>query len=584
MAWGRSAPYNGAVEGDDPGQLRRARRHRILALAALALVAWSGSVVRGGFALDDREVLEGNPAVGGELPWGALLVRDYWAHHPASAAGHYRPAAVASLRVDRWLWGDGAAGYHGTNAVLHALVVALAAALAARVADGPWPWFGLALFAVHPALADSVAWISGRTSMLSALGGLAGALAVAHLVRCERGAGAGIATALAAALGLTAALLGKEDGIVFAPLLVLVALGSSRRAALASGVGCALGIGGYLVLRHAALGQWLPAAPHAPLAQEPLLERLRVAGGALAEGLRVGAWPVGYPPGWEVEDFAPTPWALALPAWLALGAALGGGTLAAFRGAGRAAGASLALAAAAVLPLAQLVPSGEVLAPRFLYLPLLLGAPFVHGCWTALFGDGGRAALLGALVLAACVPAAWSRASVYGSRASYWEAHLPHHPDSPRVWNGLGNARAEAGDREGARGAWERAIQVDPTYSRPWTNLAGLAVGSGDLERGEELLRRALAAGPANPVAWANLGSVLLRRKRPDEARVAYERAVGLSPGSAALWRGLARARRATGDAAGALSAVEEALRLDPGDRRAAALRATLRAALRGEG
>ena len=155
----------------DPS-VRSRRGHRRLGwILLLTLVAWAGSIVRGGFSYDDREVLFGNPVVEGEVPWTRAFTQDYW--HHSGPVGHYRPLATLSLRLDRGLWGELARGYHATNVLLHLAVVAAAGVLAMRAA-GPWPWLGLMVFALHPVLADSVAWLSGRTSMVSALGGLLG--------------------------------------------------------------------------------------------------------------------------------------------------------------------------------------------------------------------------------------------------------------------------------------------------------------------------------------------------------------------------------------------------------------------------
>ena len=69
-----------------------------LALLALCALAWSGAVLRGGFAFDDLEVIESNPVVQGSAPLLAAFERDYWHHR--EDAGHYRPLASLSLRAD----------------------------------------------------------------------------------------------------------------------------------------------------------------------------------------------------------------------------------------------------------------------------------------------------------------------------------------------------------------------------------------------------------------------------------------------------------------------------------------------------
>ena len=83
----------------------------------------------------------------------------------------------ASYALDRWLWSYQPLGYHLTNVALHALVVVLFTAWIQRVlsdttsdADASLPAFtGAALFAVHPIQSEAVAYVSGRSEVLSAV-------------------------------------------------------------------------------------------------------------------------------------------------------------------------------------------------------------------------------------------------------------------------------------------------------------------------------------------------------------------------------------------------------------------------------
>ena len=522
------------------------------------MAAWAGAVLGGGLALDDREVLAGNPAIEGSVGWGQVFLRDYWEHLPAGAAGHYRPLATATLRLDRVLHGASATGCHLTNLLLHLCVVLLAARLFS-LRSRTLPWIGLALFAVHPALADSVAWISGRTSSVGALGGLLGATLVVTSAR--KGSQPGVA--LGAALATLLATLGKEDGVIFAALAAGLALEGGRRYLAPAAAGSLFGLVTYLAMRHAALGEWIPAAPHAHLAGEPLVERLRIAGGAGLEALRIALLPVAYPPHWTRADLESTTAAAALLAWLLWLSAL---VLAALRP-GRDSYLGLGLGALSLLPVAQIIPSGELLAPRFLYLPLLFCAPAVHAVWRRTGAPRWSAAAL----LMACLPLAWSRSQIYSGRADYWQAQNAWR-ETAEGWNALGNARLEAGEPAAAREAWLRALTLRPGYSRPRVNLATLAMRDQDWSGAEEDLLLALEANGANPVAWANLGRVWRELGRPGEASEAWERAIELSPAVPDYWRGLGLSRRQQGDEEGARRAFGEALRIDPGDERARAL------------
>ncbi|MBM3988780.1 MAG: tetratricopeptide repeat protein [Planctomycetes bacterium] len=413
----------------------------------------------------------------------------------------------------------------------------------------PFPWIGLALFATHPSLADSVAWISGRTSSLSALGGLVGAVLLLHLTVPWRDESAGRLSkvGVAAGLGTLLALLAKEDGLIFAPLLVLLGLAHSRRAAAASAVGALAALVVYLCLRASVYGTPWPSAPHAPLAGASFSERWLVGGRALLEALRIAAVPFAHPLVYErsavFDDFQPWLGALGWGAWA--GALVWGWRcvrLPATRGAGLAA----CLACAAFLPLVQLVPAGALFAPRFLYLPLLLGALALDEALRSLLGR--FAPWAAALMLACAIPAAWWRSDLYRSKQTFYTEQLRQVPDDAPAHNELALALEEAGDLPGALRLWQRALELDPNYGRPWSNLGRLALAEGDLERAERCLRRAAELGRGNALAHANLGALLLRREKFAEAASSYAEATRRAPGMAHAWRGLGKARLALGD------------------------------------
>lgn len=532
---------------------------RLLPCLLLALLAWGPSVPRGGFALDDREAISGNPVVEGSLPLREAFVRDYWHHH--GDAGHWRPVAILSLALDHRLHGLDSRGYHLSSLLLHLFTVGLAGCVLAWLGASRTSYLALAVFAVHPAAADVVAWISGRTSSLSTVGGM---VALGAVLRLRQP----LLLFWLTLLGCLFALGSKEDGGLFA--LFCLALAWTRRREgrwpVTGGVLFALLAGA--ALRWQALGEVLPSAPHAPLASAPLDQRLVAGGSSLAEALRLAVAPLPHSPQPPADLGAGGPW-IAAAAWLLWLVTFTWGAALARRGRESAlTGASLAAACLSYLPHMQLVPSGELFAPRFLYLPLLLLLPALGEALARL----PRSRLLVGLSLPLLVAGAWQQAAIYGSRSAYWERVAEHDPDDARALHALGNAALEQGDRDGAREAFERARQLRPLYSRPWVGLAGIALAEGRTDEAVELLEEAVQRGPENPKAWGNLGVALLRLERWGDARVAYREAARLSPGSPALWRGLGRSCLQLGRSAEGLEALQRALALDPRDRTARAL------------
>lgn len=546
---------------------------QVLLILLLALGTWGGSIARGGFSYDDREVITDNPVIEGGVVWTEALTQDYW--HHIGDAGHWRPAATLSLRVDHFFYGKDPTGYHITNTLLHLLVVGLAAAallLIRRPGDSRWPLYGLALFAAHPVLADSVAWMSGRTSMMSAIGGLIGVIGIASIARRnpEQRTTAASAIWVISIAGVLLALTGKEDGVVFGPLYALLALRISKRAALASVVGTFVAVGLWMMFRAQALGEAFPSAPHATLAGMPFFERMAISGSAVVQAVRMVLLPVDYPPSFSAAGLDPVGGVagilLSCAGWLVLAVMGIGGLILVLRRRGQDVGASALMVAIAALPMMQIIPIGEILAPRFLYLPLLLAIPLVHATWVALFPRDHTRFAFAALLLACCVPLAWERAGVYASRGSYWTEVLAHYPEDERAWNAIGNARLELGDVDGAKDAWIQAAQLDPQYSRPFVNLGTVYHREKRYEEALEWYEIAISVGKDNPNALANYGRVLMHLERMDESIAAYKKAVRIAPGRAAIRAGLGRAQLKAGEYKAAEHNLRKARKMNPND------------------
>ena len=567
-----------------PGTPAAPRWPAALLALAVALV-WSVALVPGGPSFDDLEGVAANPLVNGERSPAAALVTDYW-HHRGDA-GHLRPLAVWSLALDHRLYGGWWPGYHLTSVLLHALLVGLAARLLLLLAHErgeprrATAWLvGLGLAACHPTAADAVAWISARSSSLALVPALAAALLLLRLPPRTPGVPRDRDDVLAlglTALGLFGCLLGKEDGYVgLAPLVAVLVL----RRRLAPGLaGAGLGLVAWLGLRTLAYGSPLPTAPYAPLANLPLGERLAEGGRVLAAVPRLLLTDPGLDPAFTERAPADLPadlgWGLWLVAWLAvlpLGPA---------RRASGLARAGLAAALLAWVPYQGWIPAGELLAPRFLYLPLLLAAPWVGEVLAGATRGLPRPLRAGGLValVLVLVTALHGATRPYGSLEAFHRAQLERAPGRPESWNGLGLALEEAGNLDAARRAYARAVDVSGDgYGRAHTNLGRLALDAGDPDRALGHFERAAELGPRNPVAWANLGRLRADLGDPAGAAMAYGSAVEVAPGLATAWRGLCRARLDLGDAAGAEEALDRAAALAARDPRLDALRRDLAA------
>lgn len=537
-----------------------------------------------GFSYDDREAIVGNPVVEGGVPLGRAFTQDYWHHY--EDAGHYRPLATVLLAMDRARSAEPRPRlFRMTNVGVHVAVLFLLGLAVLRLSSRcsvPAPWFGLAVFAVHPISADVVAWISGRTSLVSGFGAALGLLTASFVQRGKPFQGTLALAGTAVGAGLS--LLGKEDGLVVAAVLPALAffLGGWRAGA-GSAAGAALAVGAVAALRVQALGSAMPSSPAPILEGLGPLDRLDIGVGAWGHGLLQLAAPwSAAPPSLEVSDvkaWHSLLWACAagLAAWLLLRKV--GSQRAAGQGDGSVpALLSLGAVLIAVLPLIQLIPAGELFAPRFMYQPLLLGTFLVSWFARAIFMPLGRwsGPAQWVCVFALAALSATAGAARYQDRQSYWESHLPAHDDSARVWTAIGQARQEGGDRAGARAAYLRAIELDGSYGAPWAKLGELELWENDAVQAEAYLRRSIAEDPSAVTARANLARAVLSAGDPEEAARIYRQAILRAPGRAALYRGLARALLADDRIGEAETEAQRAAALSPTDRLTQALLATI--------
>src|SRR5437870_1308613 len=100
---------------------------------------------------------------------GLSLQNAFWAftHTPCN---NWHPLTIISHMLDCQLYGLRPAGHHFTNVLLHTIAVILLFLVLRRMTSALWQSaFVAALFAIHPLHVESVAWISERKDLLSAV-------------------------------------------------------------------------------------------------------------------------------------------------------------------------------------------------------------------------------------------------------------------------------------------------------------------------------------------------------------------------------------------------------------------------------
>jgi tetratricopeptide (TPR) repeat protein len=152
------------------GSQRRLSSHGItlviyLFLAAISLVVFSQTVRYDFVNFDDDLYVYNTPAI-----QSGLTIKGVGAAFTSPHARNWHPLTTISHMLDCQLYGLNAGGHHATNIILHTIAVLLLFHVLRQLTGAVWKGAIVAvLFAVHPLHVESVAWVSERKDVLSAV-------------------------------------------------------------------------------------------------------------------------------------------------------------------------------------------------------------------------------------------------------------------------------------------------------------------------------------------------------------------------------------------------------------------------------
>ena len=161
---------NKGRSGSQPDASRRSPGWRIIVSVYLFLVAITlavfGQTIRYDFVnFDDDLYVYNSPAIK-----AGLTVKGITFAFISQHAGNWHPLTTVSHMLDCQLYGLNAGWHHATNVFLHIIAVLLLFQVLRKMTDAPWKSAVVAaLFAVHPLHVESVAWVSERKDVLSAV-------------------------------------------------------------------------------------------------------------------------------------------------------------------------------------------------------------------------------------------------------------------------------------------------------------------------------------------------------------------------------------------------------------------------------
>jgi len=557
-------------------------RHWLAALFLVAMIVTAYARARsGGFIWDDESHLTQNPCI-----VGPLGLKEIW----TSTRAVYYPLVLTSFWGLHKLVGLSPSPYHILNVLMHAgsavLLWRVLRQLAVRGA-----WLGAALWALHPVMVQSVAWITELKNTQSCLFYLlsilcflkfdtesqpsrrwwrfGGAVLFFILAITSKPSTVMLPVVLALCVWWRKGRIRRRDVVALVPFTLISALASVwtiwEQKFHAGAVGA----------------EWAQRWP----------ERIIVAGRAIWFYLGKLVWPhplVFIYPRWEINSAQLTaylPLLAALAALAALWLIRGKWSRPVFFAAAYfvislfpvlgffsvyffrysfvsdhfqylASMGPLALAGAGIASLIGRLPSelaSNTDATQF------SAGNTVATRWTYFLG----AAVIGLLLLMLGV-LTWRQSAIYHDVVTLYTATLAKNPGCWMAHYNLGIALHDQGETDQAITHYRQAIALRSNYAEAHYNLGRLLAEKGEFSDAITHYEKALAINPADAEAHNNLGATLFQSGRIDDAIPHYQKALEIQPNYAAASCNLANALLSKGDTDGAIGYYLAGLALSP--------------------
>jgi protein O-mannosyl-transferase len=576
-----------------------------LLLSVLVFVCYA-RVINAGFIWDDESHLTQNPCI-----IGPLGLKEIW----TSARAVYYPLVLTTFWALHKFAGLSPWPYHLLNLFLHAGSAVLLWQIL-RQLNVRGAWLGAALWALHPVMVQSVAWV---TELKNTQSGFFYLLSIFYFLKWDGQPRVTPITrirvtedpkasrrrfrnrrSLIFALALVSFVLAtlSKPSVVMLPVVLALCIwwrtGRIRWrdvAALAPFVLVSALASLWTILEqkfHAgAIGaEWAQTWP----------ERLIIAGRAIWFYVAKLAWPhplIFIYPRWKIESSQ-------LIAYLPLVAALAG-LVALWLNRARWSRGVFFAAAYYVISLFPVLGFFSVyffrysfVSDHFQYLasmgPLALaGAGIIKGCsrltgsrrLSVLPSTSGhsppqgsgvagtvvaKTPLLGicGVLLLLLVVLTWRQTAVYQNLVTLYMATLTKNPSCWMAHYNLGIALNEQGDSDGAIAHYGQALELRPSYAEAHYNLARLLAQKGQLDEAITHYKKALEINPADAEAHNNLGAALFASGRVDEAISHYRKALAVQRDYADASCNLASALVSNGDLDGAIPYYSACLAVSP--------------------
>jgi tetratricopeptide (TPR) repeat protein len=483
------------------------------------------------------------------------------------ATYQYYPLLHSAFWLEHKLWGDSVLGYHLVTLLWHMLAVSLVYCILVTLRI-PGALLAAAIFALHPVMVESVAWMSEQKNTLSAVFCLSAMLAYLKFDESRR------RPYYFAALGLfVLGLLTKTAITATLPFTLLVIFWWQRgKLSWKQDVQplvpfFVLGVLGGVVT--AWVERKLIGAEGADF-ELTLLQRGLVAGRVIWFYLGKLMWPTNlafFYPRWAID---PKVWWQWLFPIATLGVFIG---LWAMRRKSRGPLAAWLCFVGTLVPVLGFLNVYPFIfsfvADHFQYLAslgiiVLVSAGIATGLERSPLPIRRAGTALCVMLVGTLAVLTWKQSHMYADVITLYRTTIERNPDSWAAHNNLGTILAAHGQQREAGEHFRAAIRARPGYVTGHTNLGMALAATGQAPEAFEHLQKAIELKPDSVEAHRNLGNALTNAGRHAEAIDEYQAALALSPEDPLTLNRLGAALTTLGRLPQAIEHLEHALRLNP--------------------
>ncbi|MFC1508200.1 tetratricopeptide repeat protein [Candidatus Omnitrophota bacterium] len=517
-----------------------------------------GNSLNGKFLWDDDSLVKNNFYIRDCSNIGKLFSGEISTDTTFGEVRFYRPIQMITYLMDYSLWKLDVKGYHLTNILIHILVaLSIYWLVSIFFGDSLISLLASLFFIVHPVHAGPVSYISGRSDSLGALFMLLSFIFYIKLVNKEK-----VSFYILMTLSYIASLLSREASFIMVALVLIYHYSFRKKIKLKNFSSLLVITLIYIILRLTILKGLISSLP----ISTTFLQRLPGFFVATTNYIKFLVFPFHL---FHME-YGTGLFSLLNPRAILGILILFPSLIYAFRKKdnNNLISFSISWFFIALLPVSNIFyPLNAYMADNWLYIPSIGVFIILAKGLTHLYRNKRFQILTVFLMLSLLSTFSYltiKQNEYFGEPIAFYKRTLGHSPDSPRIYNNLGNAYKDIGNTKEAIVSYKKALELNPDHVKTYNNLGVVYKDIGNTKEAISLYKKALELDPDYIEAYNNIGIAYASIGNTKEAISSYKKALKLKPYYAEAYNNLGITYRDIGNTKEAISSYKKALEVNP--------------------